>query len=716
MHKSFLIAAGAAVLVFVASPTFAQYPLNPPPVPQTGSSNVAVADLNVSHPQTEPCVVPLFTDQSFKDYTPKPIDYTPPKGCPGPWAKVVFEGDFSVTPGVQFDRTGTVFLGHVNLFFGTTPEPSPDLGPSWHVERDVTDLSALFTAPQTGDVFIGNTVNDTYTGVIKGSASLYFYPAAAGSVTPAVAAAASASVPMTAGVPTRVIPLNSGNTAATLHSPDDRLEQTLEFPTNMTNLYLEVIAQSQSGDEFWYTCVPDGLADELSSCGGTGMRQAEVFIDGDLAGLAPISPWIYTGGIDPYLWFPTPGVQTLNLKPYRLNLTPFVGMLNDGGSHTVSVAVFNDNDYFSVAAALLVFQDISVDTITGGLTQVDVPAPMPATSSTISAPPGGTLNATVEISSKPVTTTSGYIETPAGKVTTTVKQTFDFDNTEMFVISPTAFEQDIAVTNNVMTETTTAPAGGTETVARKNWKFPLAMNISQTVTAEGIDQKTTSKQTYEHMVPAGPVFDAPGHAEQNTVKTTDTLHFDASGNLVGKSDTASSQKFEYQEARNGESLCYDRNIDNADNAVTSVSDDQDCDLLPAPPSLTAPESVTIEEATSSHKTHTDALSFQASGEQPLKITASSSDTTLVSASGIKLESDSQSGVYYVTVYPNEGEIGTAGITLTATDPYGQQASGSFKVTVRPRFGGGGGGGFGWPDLGLLALPVLAFALKRRWFK
>jgi len=54
----------------------------------------------------------------------------------------------------------------------------------------------------------------------------------------------------------------------------------------------------------------------------TAFRESEVTIDGNPAGVAPVYPWIFTGGIDPELWIPIPGVQTLNFKPYRVNLTP----------------------------------------------------------------------------------------------------------------------------------------------------------------------------------------------------------------------------------------------------------------------------------------------------------------------------------------------------------------------------------------------------------
>ena len=48
--------------------------------------------------------------------------------------------------------------------------------------------------------------------------------------------------------------------------------------------------------------------------------------------------------------FPIPGVQTLNLLPYRVDLTPFAGVLSNGQPHTVGVTVFNAFEYFSTVA------------------------------------------------------------------------------------------------------------------------------------------------------------------------------------------------------------------------------------------------------------------------------------------------------------------------------------------------------------------------------
>ena len=111
------------------------------PDPQIGSSNPITAEPPVARPHTHPCVVQLFNNLAFADFTPKVFNYTPPSACPGPWAKVVFTADFTVTAGRQFDRTAAFYLGHASIYYGTTAEPRKTLSPSWHVERDVTDLT-----------------------------------------------------------------------------------------------------------------------------------------------------------------------------------------------------------------------------------------------------------------------------------------------------------------------------------------------------------------------------------------------------------------------------------------------------------------------------------------------------------------------------------------------------------------------------------------------
>jgi hypothetical protein len=164
-----------------------------------------------------------------------------------------------------------------------------------------------------------------------------------------------------------------------LFTPTDQLATTFSLPLNVERAYLDVITQSQIGDEFWYTCVPDDVSSELQSCGGTAFREAEVSVDGQPAGVAPVYPWIYTGGVDPFLWEPIPAVQTLNFVPYRVDLTPFAGILSNGQPHTIALGVFNSNNYFSATATLLIFQDHSSQQVIGAVTENTIgKAPTPS--------------------------------------------------------------------------------------------------------------------------------------------------------------------------------------------------------------------------------------------------------------------------------------------------------------------------------------------------
>jgi hypothetical protein len=206
-----------------------------PTTPQTGSSNPITAAPLVPRPHTKPCVVQLLMNQAFADFNLKSFSYTPPSACPGPWAKVVFTADFTVSSGTQFDRTAAFYLGHANIFYGTTAEPRAALSPSWHVEHDVTDLTSIFKTSQTGEANLGNFVGVSggvnYNGIIYANAALEFYPISWHDPAPLT--------------PDVIVPVNgTGGDAGTLNTTSDTISQTLNLPTNVERVYLDVIAQS----------------------------------------------------------------------------------------------------------------------------------------------------------------------------------------------------------------------------------------------------------------------------------------------------------------------------------------------------------------------------------------------------------------------------------------------------------------------------------------
>jgi hypothetical protein len=548
----------ALAAVCVTTPSAADAP------PTAGSSNTATADPPVSRPSTTPCAVSLYTDFTFADFSAKPFSFAPPTGagCEGPWAKIVLEADFSVTAGRQFDRTANMWIGGANVYFGTTAEPSRTVAPTWHVERDLTDYAALLSRAQPGEVDLGNLVNATYTGVLHGSARLLFYP--------------EPHRHARAHVPDVVLPLSAGPTGGTvsLAKSTDALTRTFTLPTNIERAYLDVLAQSQAGDEFWYTCAPDDVAASLQSCGGTGFRQVEVAIDGAPAGVAPVFPWIYTGGIDPYLWRPIPGVETLNLEPYRVDLTPFAGALSDGKPHQVSVRVFGAQDHFSTTATLLLYLDHGSKQVTGEVTSNTLTAdPTPAVKENLTTAADGSITGTIDVSASRRLVISGTARTSHGEVRTTVTQSIDFSNHQDLDVTATSYAQKIAQATRVVS-LTLSEGGGVhrETLAGSEW--PLTMDIGVTTNADGSSQQTTTARQERAGSELVTEDGLPIHLRvvSNVVSPADTLAFDKAGAFLGPRDQASTQRYFSLD----DGACYSRDVTAAAGLVSQVKDGAAC--------------------------------------------------------------------------------------------------------------------------------------------
>ncbi|MGB2603808.1 MAG: peptide-N4-asparagine amidase [Candidatus Sulfotelmatobacter sp.] len=521
-----------------------------------GSGNTVTADPNIPRPSTTPCVVQLFSGAQFFDFNVENFSYAPPSECPGPWAKVVLEADINLNAGIQFDRTANFWLGPVNIYFGTTAEPGTNLGPSWHIENDLTDYSSIFYTAQSGQAVIGNTLCCGLTSTIFASASLEFYPLAKGEWAPV---AADQVLALSAGP--------SGGTVA-LNSTSSTLAGTFTFPTNVQTAYLDVYSQSQSFDEFWYTCVPNDVASELESCGNTAFRETEIAIDGQPAGMAPIFPWIFTGGIDPFLWFPIPGVQTLNFTPYRVNLTPFAGLLSNGKPHTVSLSVYNADNYFSATASLLLYLDHDTAQITGAVTLNTLTGPSPVVTEKLNVQPTFTKG-TVNVSSKRSFEISGYVNTSHGKIRTTVSQNVNFSSNQVFDIAGLQYVQDISQKSELSSQTTTW-GGGPPTSTFQLFSFPLTLNITQLPLSTGdFNQITTANQNYDAFtITAKDNRVSYGSSLTNSAQHQDTLEFDSSFNILGNTGQSSSQQYEYYDSTGA---AYNCELAAAANVLTKVS-------------------------------------------------------------------------------------------------------------------------------------------------
>lgn len=488
-----------------------------------GAGYPVTADPPVSHPSEAPCIDKLFNPHTpplqsgqlpvgkFADYSDHPFNYSPPANCAGPYAKIIFKMHFRVSKGVQYDRTGAVWIGATNVFFGTTSEPGQNASPEWNVERDVSEYAAIFAQAGIGQASVYNIVNSQYTGIIYGTAELDFYPA-----TKQFPAAPSAD---------GIYPLSGGPDGGyvDLDAPTDQMTGTFTFPQNVEAAYLDVFLESQGSDEFWYTCFPNDLATKLNNCGNTAFREGEVTLDGQPAGVVPVYPWIYTGGIDPYLWVPIPGVETLNFKPYRIDLTPFAAQLDDGNKHTIAVSVFNDYNYFAANATLLVYEDHGSTQVTGGLIENGTAfSPAEKVVEHVRFDKSGNAKGTIDVSATHPVSLKGYVKTSKGRITTTVTQNIAFSNVQRINSTSSQFLQNIKQSTTITSSSVTSKPGKSLRT-QSQWTYPLDLQYNYVATSGSATQTTTVLQTKNGSGLDQTRQKASSWSSLNNVHSSDTL-------------------------------------------------------------------------------------------------------------------------------------------------------------------------------------------------
>ena len=419
-------------------------------------SNPVVGTPPVPRPDTKSCTVTLASDFPSNDAQGNPQNftgtYTPPKDCPGPWSKVVL--DFSATvSGRQYDRSVGITVGNTTIYFGTTEEPDPD-GLTWHVDKDVTEYSSLLKSAQPFSGGIGNYVSSIDTGVYVQNATLTFYE-------PGQASPAPAEPDDVVGVGSADV--NASNSSVTFTVPS--------LPRNAVRAQLEIYIKGNGCDEQWFASVPNAVYDKNPAwfCPNGPYREVDASIDGTRAGVVQYYPYIYTGGIVPTLWRPIPAIGTFNMTPEVLDVTPLAGDLDRAGSHTVTLTVPGANDTWNLMANLLLFTDSHASVVTGALTK-DTVAPQATTAVTESQPSPATEDAVTTAQRQSVL--SGWVQTSAGKVTTTVTSTAAFRNAEQVTLD--GLNENLQQTDTGVNTTHTTGAGQDWTSVHR-WSYPLTV-------------------------------------------------------------------------------------------------------------------------------------------------------------------------------------------------------------------------------------------------
>ncbi len=417
-----------------------------------------------------------------------------------------FSGSVS---GRQFDRMATIWIGNAIVYMGTTPEPTP-AGIAWRTEKDVSEYTPLLLSSQSYAIQVPNLITKVYTGTIYVNATLRFYET-------------SAAFPA-ARHPDTIVPL-SGSWLFLFHrTPVNATPVTL--PTNPVRAHLELWAKGNSCDEFWFGSQPDAYANANGLCGGGAFREIQVFLDGTLAGVVWPFPYVFTGGVNPYLWRPIPAVDAFNEPAYLVDLTPFVGTMADGKPHTIGFEIVNNGVYWQVDGNLLIDRDPVLQTTSGQLINYQIIlGAAQSVSQTInnqSALFSFKANRSVKI--------AGFVDTSAGRVTTTINQGFSFTNNQ--VLDLVNFLENLKGTETITISTSTTSSQGTRTVAVYD-SYPVAMTsafvIPGAVTPSNADQATlrfilpaTVDQSFIRTVTT-----AVSGAQILSTTTSDTVHSEA---------------------------------------------------------------------------------------------------------------------------------------------------------------------------------------------
>jgi hypothetical protein len=261
----------------------------------------------------------------------------------GTWGAIVFNYTGTAVGGV-YDSSYRAYVDGAQILEGTTPEYG-----TWTVSKDLTEYSSLFHG----------TVNLTFLlsaallgGHFVTNLSLSFYPVAPGAAPPIA--------------PSAVVPLWEWNHTY-LHAANAVLWANASVPTNVTNATLQLFVYGFGPtDEFWYSAQP-------------GYRQAFVTVDGKLLATVLPFPYINTGGIDLFLWRPLLGDFTLDDRPYEVDVSGSIGMLE--GSHLFGGNVsgsLNGNTWL-IGGSLLLYTSPRAGA--AQLTEYQYSAPPAATSS-----------------------------------------------------------------------------------------------------------------------------------------------------------------------------------------------------------------------------------------------------------------------------------------------------------------------------------------------
>jgi len=249
----------------------------------------ATADPPVPHRRPRLAPSSSLRDSSLIISTPR-VSPTRRHSLSRPLGAVVLTADFSISAVSSMTALPTSGSAH-NIYFGTTAEDQPN-----EAATGISNATSPTTAPSLPPRNRHRRSRQSRQPDLHRSdprlRSLQFYPPAP-------------SKPLPRARPGHwfLRRLNRRHRRTRQHLQPARTDLTLP-PTSLR--FSSTFSRKANRRRVLVHLRSNDVAAELESCSGTAFRESEVTIDGNPAGVAPVYPWIYTGGIDPFLWIPIP--------------------------------------------------------------------------------------------------------------------------------------------------------------------------------------------------------------------------------------------------------------------------------------------------------------------------------------------------------------------------------------------------------------------------
>jgi hypothetical protein len=238
--------------------------------------------------------------------------YYPPSNCA--FTTTIF--NISVTSnGRQYDRLGLLFLGDVEVWRTSTAMPG-GYEMFYTYQKDMTVFNTLLRKQQKVVFDISNVFSDLYTGVFNVTLEALYY----NDVYKSPLSPADSIFPISAEA-------SSQNTSSVMSLPDGNGTVSIQLPRNIKAATVSILASGNGQEEFWFTNVPSEYVFTFPENPGwlfgySPFREVQLLIDGELAGVSWPFPLLFTGGVDPGLWRPIAGIDSYDLQPFEIDVSP----------------------------------------------------------------------------------------------------------------------------------------------------------------------------------------------------------------------------------------------------------------------------------------------------------------------------------------------------------------------------------------------------------